>query len=94
MLLDDPSPLVRRALAEALAASEEAPPSIIIALPSDQPEIAALVLERSPLLLDADLVDAVATQGAAGAERDRAPRAGCRARSRPPSPKSAAPKPV
>ena len=65
MLLDDTSPLVRRALAEALAASEQAPPSIIISLAADQPEVAALVLERSPLLLDADLVDAVATQGAA-----------------------------
>jgi len=29
MLLDDPSPLVRQALAEALAASPEAPPAVI-----------------------------------------------------------------
>jgi len=63
MLLDDPSPLVRGALADVLAASEYAPASVIYALAADQPEIAALVLERSPLLLDADLVDAVATQG-------------------------------
>src|SRR6185503_3194829 len=54
MLLDDASPLVRRALAEALAASKEAPASVIISLAADQPEVAALVLERSPLLLDAD----------------------------------------
>ncbi len=65
MLLDDPSPLVRGALADALAASDAAPASVIYALAADQPEIAATVLERSPLLLDADLVDAVATQGAA-----------------------------
>jgi uncharacterized protein (DUF2336 family) len=63
MLLDDPSPLVRAALAHALAASEQAPPTVILALASDQPEIAACVLEHSPLLLDADLVDAVATLG-------------------------------
>jgi uncharacterized protein (DUF2336 family) len=63
MLLDDPSPLVRVALAQALAASEHAPPTVILALAGDQPEIAAWVLEHSPLLLDADLVDAVATFG-------------------------------
>jgi uncharacterized protein (DUF2336 family) len=63
MLLDDPSPLVRTALARALAASEEAPPAVILGLAADQPEIACWVLERSPLFLDADLVDAVATQG-------------------------------
>ena len=63
MLLDDPSPLVRMALAEALAGSEWAPPNVIVALLSDQPEIAACVLEHSPLLLDADLVDAAASSG-------------------------------
>lgn len=61
MLLDDPSPLVRRALAETLAGSGSAPASVIFALSTDQPEIAGLVLERSPLLVDADLVDAIAT---------------------------------
>ncbi len=64
MLLDDSSPLVRRALAEALASSRHAPPSVVHALAADQPDIAAPVLERSPLLIDADLVDAVATGGA------------------------------
>jgi uncharacterized protein (DUF2336 family) len=63
MLLDDPSPLVRAALARALAASPDAPPNVILALAGDQPEIAGCVLELSPLLLDADLVDAVATSG-------------------------------
>jgi uncharacterized protein (DUF2336 family) len=46
-------------MAEALAASPDAPPAVILALAADQPEIASLVLERSPLLLDADLVDSV-----------------------------------
>jgi uncharacterized protein (DUF2336 family) len=63
MLLDDPSPLVRMALAEALAGSEWAPPNVIVALAADQPDIAAHVLQHSPLLLDADLVDAAATAG-------------------------------
>jgi uncharacterized protein (DUF2336 family) len=61
MLLDDPSPRVRAALAEALAASDKAPPTVILGLAADQPEIAAVVLQRSPLLVDADLVDAVAS---------------------------------
>jgi uncharacterized protein (DUF2336 family) len=60
MLLDDPSPLVRAALAEALAGSDKAPPTVILGLAADQPEIAAHVLERSPLLVDAELVDTVA----------------------------------
>jgi uncharacterized protein (DUF2336 family) len=61
MLLDDPSPLVRAELARALAFSEQAPPAVILGLAADQPEVASWVLEHSPLLLDADLVDAVAT---------------------------------
>ncbi len=61
MLLDDPSPLVRAELARALAFSEEAPPAVILGLAADQPEVASWVLEHSPLLVDADLVDAVAT---------------------------------
>jgi uncharacterized protein (DUF2336 family) len=59
MLLDDPSPLVRGALAQALADSPDSPPALILALAADQAEIAAVVLARSPLLLDADLVDFV-----------------------------------
>jgi uncharacterized protein (DUF2336 family) len=61
MLLDDPSPLVRRALADVLAASPSAPPAVVLALAADQPQIAAPVLALSPLFVDADLVDAVAT---------------------------------
>jgi uncharacterized protein (DUF2336 family) len=59
MLLDDASPMVRRALAEALASSGEAPATVVQALVGDQSDIAALVLERSPLLIDSDLVDTV-----------------------------------
>src|ERR1700687_4010477 len=65
LMLDDPSPLVRRALADALAASPDAPPAIIFALAADQPSIAAPVLALSPLFVDADLVEAVATGGTA-----------------------------
>jgi uncharacterized protein (DUF2336 family) len=63
MLLDDPSPLVRRALAEALAGSADAPYAVIHALACDHADIAALVLARSPLFIDAELVDLVATSG-------------------------------
>ena len=61
MLLDDPSPLVRQAMAEVFARSAEAPAAIVQALSLDQPSIALPVLEHSPLLIDADLVDIVAT---------------------------------
>jgi len=60
-LLDDPSTLVRAALARALASSEHAPPVVILALAADHPDIARCVLQQSPVLSDADLVDAVAT---------------------------------
>jgi uncharacterized protein (DUF2336 family) len=61
MLLDDPSPLVRRALADVFASSQKAPRVIVQALAADQPEVAIPVLSRSPLLLDDDLVDLIAT---------------------------------
>jgi uncharacterized protein (DUF2336 family) len=52
MLLDDPSPLVRQALADVFASSDQAPPTIVHALASDQPDVASPLLERSPLFLD------------------------------------------
>src|SRR5215470_19479380 len=61
MLLDDPSPLVHSEMARALAFSENAPPAVILGLAADQPDVASWVLEYSTLLVDADLVDAVAT---------------------------------
>jgi uncharacterized protein (DUF2336 family) len=61
MLLDDASPLVRRAMAEVFARSSDAPAAIVQALSLDQVSVALPVLEHSPLLIDADLVDIVAT---------------------------------
>src|ERR1700710_2605710 len=61
MLLDDPSPLVRQAMAEVFARSAEAPAAIVQALSLDQPLVALPVLEHSPLLVDADLAEIFAT---------------------------------
>jgi uncharacterized protein (DUF2336 family) len=61
MLLDDPSALVRQAMAGVFARSTEAPAAIVQALSLDQPSVALPILEHSPLLIDADLVDIVAT---------------------------------
>jgi uncharacterized protein (DUF2336 family) len=63
VLLDDPSPLVRKALADALAGSADAPHGVILALAHDQPEIDANVDARSPVLAEEDLVDLVGTGG-------------------------------
>jgi len=60
-LLDDPSAKVRRALAEGLSLSPQAPAQIIAALAADQPEVACFVIARSPLLTDSDLIDRVAS---------------------------------
>jgi uncharacterized protein (DUF2336 family) len=61
MLLDDASPLVRQAMAEVFARSADAPAAIVQALSADQTSVALPVLEHSPLLIDADLVDIIAT---------------------------------
>jgi len=61
MLLDDPSPLVRQAMAQVFARAPVAPPAIVQALAMDQASVALPVLEHSPLLIDVDLVDIVAT---------------------------------
>ena len=58
--LDDPSPLVRRALADALASAIDAPRAIVLALAEDEPSIASIVLSRSPVLGDAELIDCAA----------------------------------
>jgi len=65
LLLDDPSPKVRAAMAEAMSLSRRAPLQIVHALAGDQPEVAGLILARSPLLNDNDLVDHVAGGSAA-----------------------------
>ncbi|GGA81709.1 hypothetical protein GCM10011491_06300 [Brucella endophytica] len=60
LLLDDPSPKVRAALAEALSLSRDAPLPIVLALANEQVEISGFILARSPLLRDIDLIDRVA----------------------------------
>jgi uncharacterized protein (DUF2336 family) len=59
-ILDDSSPAVRRALADTLADSPDAPRHLIIALANDQGPVAEVVLARSPVLMDADLIDCAA----------------------------------
>ncbi|WP_421850798.1 DUF2336 domain-containing protein [Oricola sp.] len=63
LLLEDPSPKVRLALAEALSASVHAPAHIVTALACDQAEIAGLVIARSPVLRDEDLIKRIAVAG-------------------------------
>jgi uncharacterized protein (DUF2336 family) len=58
-LTDDPSVLVRQALAEALCRAHDAPRTVILALAADEPEAAAAVLRYSPVLTDTDLVEFV-----------------------------------
>ena len=58
--LDDPSPPVRRALAEALAGAADAPRHIVMALAADRAEVARPVLAHSPLLDDSTLAEAAA----------------------------------
>ena len=65
MMLDDPSPMVREAMAQTLARSAHAPAAVVEALSRDQSAVALPILEFSPLLIDADLVDIVATGTAA-----------------------------
>ncbi len=57
VLLDDPAHEVRAALADALGSSPAAPRHVIISLAVDTVEVAAVVLARSPLLIDAELID-------------------------------------
>ena len=59
-LTADPSVLVRRTLGEALCRAHDAPRMVILALAADEPEAAAAVLQYSPVLTDADLVECVA----------------------------------
>lgn len=58
--LDDPSPLVRRAMAESFASAREAPHHIVLALADDQSDISSIVLSRSPILSDSELIDCAA----------------------------------
>src|SRR5690606_36646396 len=60
LLLDDPSPKVRMAMADVLSTSVQSPLYIVTALAADQPEVAGYILARSTLLSDTDLIDRVA----------------------------------
>jgi uncharacterized protein (DUF2336 family) len=60
VMLDDPSPLVHRALAEAIASAADAPHHLITGLVRLGGEAAALVLSRTHLLSEAELIDATA----------------------------------
>jgi len=59
MALDDPSLIVRRTLAEALASAAGAPRHIVLSLAADRSEVASIVVALSPLLDDAALCEAV-----------------------------------
>lgn len=56
VLLDTSSADIREAVADALGASDRAPSHVIAALAADQAAIAAHVVARSPLFLDAELI--------------------------------------
>ncbi len=58
-LLDDASPLVRRALAEAFASAADAPHHIVAALAADQSEVSTCILSRSLLLSDVELTELI-----------------------------------
>ncbi|WP_319413589.1 DUF2336 domain-containing protein [uncultured Cohaesibacter sp.] len=63
ILLDDPAPIVREALAQALKQSPYAPRPVILSLVQDIDAVAIPVIARSPVLLDSELVDMVADRG-------------------------------
>jgi len=61
MLLDDPSSLVRRAMAQVFASAQKAPRVVVQALAADQYDVAQPLLESSPLLSDDDLIELIAS---------------------------------
>lgn len=61
LILDDPSPNVRRVLAMAFADRRDAPRHIVLHLARDQAEVSAMLIARSPLLTEADLIDLAGT---------------------------------
>jgi uncharacterized protein (DUF2336 family) len=60
VLADDPSPEVRRALAEALSIHEAVPRHLVVTLSQDLPMVSEPIFLRSPCLIDSELCDAVA----------------------------------
>ncbi len=59
-LLDDPCPDVRKAMAEGLSDSPDAPRHIVLSLAEDVEQVAEVILETSPVLSETELVDALA----------------------------------
>ena len=59
MVAADPVPRVRLALAEAVSTLRDAPLPVIAQLATDRPDIAGLVLARSPVVTQSDLIDLV-----------------------------------
>ena len=59
LYLDDPSPMVRHAMAEMLAPSQSTPKTLVWGLTQDLPDIAAEVYEHSPHFRSLDLLHAV-----------------------------------
>ncbi|MCV0429400.1 MAG: DUF2336 domain-containing protein [Roseibium sp.] len=57
ILLDDPSRIIRKAIANVLAAAPNAPGHVVRCLASDVDEVAIPILKASPILSDAELVD-------------------------------------
>jgi len=64
VLLEDPAPGVRLALAEAVGSHENVPRHVANALSADSNEIASKVLSRSPVFLDQELVYMIRTYDA------------------------------
>ena len=60
VLLDDPEPQIRRVIAEVMAPSRDAPRHLILALADGPPDVTAIVLQQSPILIEAELVDFLA----------------------------------
>ena len=60
-LLEDPAPGVRLALAEGFGAWKTAPRHVMTTLARDNIDISAVVLSRSPVFFDTELIDMVAT---------------------------------
>ena len=63
VLADDSSPMVRRAIALEIAHRADAPRQIIVALAADQSDVSIPILQFSPALGDADLIDAAIIGG-------------------------------
>jgi uncharacterized protein (DUF2336 family) len=59
LALDDPAVIVRKTLAELIGGTERIARHIIVTLARDVPEVAQIVLANSPLLHDAELIEAL-----------------------------------